>query len=80
MMQICLNILLCLPFLYQNKVIYLKENNKVWASLGYDQNGSIPSRNLKLNFGIQLSLGIIGARIFRIISGSSQTGTGDLIA
>ena len=60
-------ILLCLQFLYQNKVIHLKENNKVWAALGYDQNGSILIRNPEPEFwytNFQL--------IFRIISGLAK--------
>ena len=44
----------------------------MWASLCYDQ-------NMNLNICISISVDITGARIFRIIFGSSQARTGVLI-
>jgi hypothetical protein len=43
--------------------------------VGYDRNGSIPSRNRNWNLGIPILVGLTGAEIFRITSGSGQTGT-----
>ena len=52
----------------------------IYKCVGYNRNGSIPSRNQNRNFGILIPVGITGTGISRITSGSGQTGTGIFIS